>query len=100
MQKTVLNFFIKILNDDAATFDLIHAFNNELYLEKNTKCLVFTLPALHQFLNFDLRISYLEFRKIIYQSTLNTDLMPFGAKLVIHQSSNNVDSSLYRLLRI
>ncbi|VAX01835.1 hypothetical protein MNBD_GAMMA22-169 [hydrothermal vent metagenome] len=98
-QDIVLNFFVKIIKQDIETLNRINLLNTELYFDTETNYLVFSLPALHQFLNDQLQLSYLEFRKIIYQSSINTDLSQSAAKIEVHQSSYKVNTSLYVLSR-
>ena len=61
---------------------------------------VFSLPALHSFFDPDKSIEYRDFRKLLYDSTLNQELSAFDAEVALFKSTGKVDTSLYCLRHI
>lgn len=64
----------------------------------------FSLPALHAFVRGQLAaqdaLEYLQFRRQLFASDLNTRLRDLGAEIVIVDNHGNVDQSLYGLRRL
>ncbi len=100
MQKIVLQFFNRIIKADTDIIKSITVFQGELFLEQNNQVFIFSLPALHKILSHELQVSYLEFRQLLYQGTFNQVLKSYGAKIDIHQSHQNINNSLYKLVLI
>ncbi len=99
MQQLIIHFFSKVLERDEDTLNLISSFHGEVGFIENNTVLVFSLNGLYKLLCEDKVPSYSKFRKIIYNSTVNEVLQKLGAKLDIHQSSGDVDGSLYKLIK-
>ena len=94
---SVRDFFAAVLVRDAAALALIEAAGAELELREQG--FVFSLPALHAALDPGQILAYRDFRKLLYDSTLNQELSAFDAEVILLQSSGKVDSSLYCLRR-
>lgn len=62
----------------------------------------FTLPDLYWFLQRQnqqfKKITYINFRKLIYSSPINKTLKEFNVKVVISDNKGNVDKSLYSMI--
>lgn len=73
---------------------------NDIYIENNS--LIFSLLALYDFVNqsSEEKIPYQEFKRQLYQSTLNQDLKSHGAQIVVHHSTGKLETNLYRLERL
>ena len=91
----VRGFFGAVLVRDTAALALIEAGDPELQL--NEQGFVFSLPALHALLDPEQSLSYRDFRKLLYESTLNQELAEYDAEVALLRSSGKVDSSLYCL---
>jgi len=96
----LLNIFLSVLAKESAVVSRIGAFQGQLYIEQG--CLIFSLAALHEFLNqpCDEKNPYQEFQRQLYQSTLNQDLKAHGSQVVVHHSTGKVETNLYRLERL
>jgi len=62
----------------------------------------FTLPDLYAFLQqyddvFNL-VDYSRFRQLVFSSTINQDIKPYGAEIVITDNQGKVDKSGYTLV--
>jgi len=62
----------------------------------------FTLPDLYAFLQqyddvFNL-IDYSQFRQLVFSSTINQDIKPYGAEIIITDNQGKVDKSGYALV--
>jgi len=104
MQQLLIHFFSRILQADKELLDSISVFNGSMYFEQNSILLIFTLPALHQFLSQtneqEFICSYSHFRQQVYKSSLNSELGKLGAIVKIHQSKSSHDQTLYKLCMI
>jgi hypothetical protein len=96
----LLNLFLSVLAKESAVVSRIEDFQGQLYIEQG--CLIFSLSALHEFLNqsSEEKTTYQDFQRQLYQSTLNQDLKPHGAQVVVHHSTGKVETNLYRLERL
>ena len=94
---------------DAEILRAVEAFDGDLRVDDDA--LVFTLPALHQFVarcckeNSDRRVddgrdSYLGFRKALYGNPTNQTLRAWGACVVVECADKDHDLSTYKLLRV
>ena len=92
---SVRDFFAAVLAQDAAASALIEAGAPELELREQG--FVFSLPALHAALDPGETLAYRDFRKLLYESTLNQELTAFDAEVILLRSSGKVDSSQYCL---
>ncbi len=97
-QDHIRDFFSLVLAKNPAALDLINAAEEELQLVP--KGFVFSLPALHNLLDPDNSLAYRDFRKLLYDSTLNQELSAFDAEVTLFQSSGKSDTSLYCLRHI
>ena len=91
----VRDFFAAVLARDAAALQRIAA--SVEGLELRPQGFVFSLPALHAALDPGQSLAYREFRKLLYDSTLNQELSAFDAEVTLFQSSGKTDTSLYCL---
>ncbi len=96
---SLLIFFLSVLAKETTVVSRIEAFQGQLYIEQDA--LVFSLAALHEFLNqsSEEKIDYAEFQRQLYQSTLNQELKAHGGQVVVHHSTGKVETNLYRLER-
>jgi len=97
---SLLTFFLSVLAKELTVVSRIETFQGQLYIEQG--CLIFSLAALHEFLNqsCDEKIDYADFQRQLYQSTLNQDLKAHGGQVVVHHSTGKVETNLYRLERL
>ena len=91
----VRDFFAAVLARDAAALALIEAAGAELELREQG--FVFSLPALHAALDPGQSLAYRDFRRLLYDSTLNQELSAFDAEVTLFRSSGKTDTSLYCL---
>ncbi len=94
-QDYIRDFFSLVLARNAAALDLINAAEADLQLLPQG--FVFSLPALHALLDPGQSLVYRDFRKLLYDSTLNQELSAFDAEVTLFRSSGKIDSSLYCL---
>jgi len=94
-QDQIRDFFSLVLAKNATALDLINAAESDLQLLPQG--FVFSLPALHAILDPDHSLPYRDFRKLLYDSTLNQELSAFDAEVTLFRSSGNIDTSLYCL---
>ena len=100
MQQTIISFFRKVLQQDKKTLSLISDFQDEVFFEQDNTVLVFSIKGLHQLLDHEESLNYTEFRKQLYQSNLNEALQEVGGKVDLHQPTQKVDESLYKLIQV
>jgi hypothetical protein len=91
----IRDFFSLVLAKNAVALDLISQAESDLQLLPQG--FVFSLPALHAILDPDQCLPYGDFRKLLYDSTLNQELRAFDAEVVLFQPTGKVDTSLYCL---
>ena len=91
----VRDFFTAVLQRDADALQRIAAFGEGL--ELRSEGFVFSLPALHAAVDFEQTLAYRDFRKLLYDSTLNQELSAFDAEVTLFHSSGKSDTSLYCL---
>lgn len=94
-QEHIRDFFSLVLAKNPAALDLINATEEELQLLPQG--FVFSLPALHNMLDPEQSLQFRDFRKLLYDSTLNQELSAFDAEVTVFQSSGKTDTSLYCL---
>ncbi len=94
-QEHIRDFFSLVLAKNPAALDLINATEEELQLLPQG--FVFSLPALHNMLDPEQSLQFRDFRKLLYDSTLNQELSAFDAEVTVFQSSGKIDTSLYCL---
>ena len=97
-QDDIRDFFSLVLAKNAVALELISQAGSDLQLLPQG--FVFSLPALHAILDPDQCLPYGEFRKLLYDSTLNQELSAFDAEVTLFQPSGKVDTSLYCLRHI
>lgn len=100
MQETLVTFFVGVLKRDDGLVRRISTFDGDMRLEENNGKLLFTLGGLHQFLRDEVDVDYPEFQKMIYQGNINEELFTFGGRIEVHDSTGNVGSSWYKLIKI
>lgn len=101
---TPVGFFLgcceRLLRDDA---ELIALLRSQGFV-CGPSAWQFSLPALHAFVRGQLAaedaLEYLQFRRQLFASDLNTRLRALGAQVVILYNRGKVDTSLYRLCRL
>ena len=69
------------------------------FTDQGKSVLFFKLPALHTLLCAEYGPDYKEFRRIIYQGSINAQLQDMGAMIDIHQSTGKVEGNIYKLVR-
>lgn len=99
MYQLAFEFFSGFLANNVELEECVHG-QQDFFIEDDS--LIFSLPALHNFLNQSSKkkIPYQDFKRQLYQSTLNQDLKAYGAQIVVHHSTGKVETNLYRLERI
>ena len=89
------NMLNAIVNNEAGFCDLI------LAGEKHNKQCEFTLPQLFEcFSQLDgelAKLSYLEFRKALFNSPINKEMKKRGGEIIIRDNTGKVDESVYCL---
>jgi hypothetical protein len=94
-QDDIRDFFSLVLAKNAAALELINQADSDLQLLPQG--FVFSLPALHVMLDPEHSLPYRDFRKLLYDSTLNQELSAFEAEVTLFRSSGKIDTSLYCL---
>jgi hypothetical protein len=98
----------RALERDAEIANAVERFEGEVRFVDGE--LVFTLPHLYRFALHHLessghavnpiRCDYPAFRRMLYQSAVNTELRDFGARVVVERADDDHALSLYRLTRV
>ena len=91
----VFNFFINVINEDVDTLNKIVNKSGSIYLKGGK--LIFSIKGLSDFLDEEGSKSFNEFKKMLYSSYLNAELLEYGAKIEIYHSTSKVDTNLYCL---
>lgn len=94
-QDNIRDFFKLVLDRNAFALDLIVSAETDLQLLPQG--FIFSLPALHSLLDPEHSLPYRDFRKLLYDSSLNQELSAFDAEVTLFRSSGKIDSSLYCL---
>ena len=94
----IRDFFAQVLAGDVSVLAMIDDCTENLQLLPQG--FVFSLPALHAFFDPGKSVDYRDFRKLLYDSTLNQELSAFDAEVTLFQPSGKVDTSLYCLRHI
>ncbi len=84
----------RLVGRDRALANIVNA-NDDVHLNDNT--LVFTFRGLYQLVGNADAMTYIEFRATLYQGSLNQELGKLGYKVVIAESTGNIDTSWYQL---
>ena len=100
MLDRVLTFFCQFLTNDAAALECIEAGRGKVFIATETDSLVFALNDLHELLDDARELEYPAFRKLLYQSSINQQLLKYQGRIELLQSSGKVDSNVYHLCRI
>ncbi|MFT6265227.1 MAG: hypothetical protein ACJAWS_001375 [Oleiphilaceae bacterium] len=95
--ETLLAFFHKVLNQDAATIEKIAHFKGDLFIDQERESLIFSLPSLHALLFDKQGLSFPEFKKALYQGKFNQALKTIGGVVSVYQSNGKITDSLYQL---
>ena len=98
-QQTLIKFFTLILDQDENVLRRISKFEGDMYIDQESSMLVFKLSALHQFFRCEIKLDYAEFLKIIYQGSINEELLALGGRVEVHHSSGKIHDSYYRLVK-
>ena len=99
MQQALLNFFVLVLQHDEKVLKRLSAFEGDMRFDHDANILVFKLSGLHQFFLDEINLDYHEFQKMIYQGNINEELQALGGRIEVHQSTGNINDSLYRLVK-
>lgn len=105
-QHLVHEVFVRALARDPDLVAAVEHFDGEVNFSSGS--LVFTLPHLHRFTLSHLEASghgpltaaqcdYKAFRRMLYQSAVNTELRQLGAMVVVEHADDDHALSLYRL---
>jgi len=97
MQSKIHIFFSEVLNEVPELLVRINESSMGIYFEKGR--LVFDLTSLYEFIFSSDELSFMEFKKLLYGSELNKQLMAEGGKVVLTDNRGNVNKSLYGLER-
>ena len=99
MQQTLIEFFMQVLKEDEKVLQRLSVFEGDMAFDKKSSTLIFKLSGLHQFFSEEVNLDYPEFQKLIYQGNINEELLASGGKIEVHQSTGNINDSLYRLVK-
>jgi hypothetical protein len=91
-------FFLAWVAGEPSASQLVRDFRGDV--EVRDKALLFTLPAIFDLLQLGAQGSYLAFRRALYQSDLNTQLLSKAYRIDIARQHSHVDRTLYRLAPI
>jgi hypothetical protein len=95
--ETLLTFFQKFLNQDTETIVKITHFKEDLFIDRETGALVFSLNSLYELL-FDPQIlPFSEFKKTLYQGQFNQALQALGGEVSVYQSYGKIADNLYQV---
>jgi hypothetical protein len=108
-QHLIRAIFERALERDAKLVGAVGRFEGDVRFVDGE--LVFTLPHLYRFALQDFEASghagvdasqcdYVAFRRMLYQSAVNTELRGFGARVVVERADDDHALSLYRLTRL
>lgn len=95
MYDKLINFMIKVVEKEDEIHMLIQGSGNQVEIRDNR--FIFTLKGLYQTLLENGDGSYHEFRRMLYSSRLNSDLLEKGFKVELFSSTQKVDTSWYQL---
>jgi hypothetical protein len=84
-----------LVGQDTALADIITCNNDDIRFVDNT--LIFTISGLYHLISDTRDMTYIEFRTTLYQGNLNQELGKLGYKVVISDSTGNIDTSWYQL---
>jgi len=98
LHQSLLLLFRQVLAQQTEVLERINSFNGDLFIDHTTGVFIFSLPALHQFLNDQHSLSFTEFKHTLYQGEFNRSLQVFGGKIAIYRSTGKVEGNLYQLL--
>ena len=93
----VRDFFSLVLAQDADT--LLRVAETDAEVEIQRTGLVFSLSGLYTLLDPEQNLPYRDFRKLLYDSTLNEELSAFDAEITVFRSTGKTATSLYCLKR-
>ncbi|NRB38441.1 MAG: hypothetical protein HRU20_08220 [Pseudomonadales bacterium] len=94
----ILTFFKNIIAEDAMCLAAVDQAGADMFMQEGS--LIFSIAALHQLLIDTSVMSYGQFRKALYASTLNADLLHYGYSISVFSSAGHVDQSYYQLVKI
>jgi len=97
MQRKIHVFFSGVLEEVPELEGRINESSLNIYFRKD--CLVFDLTSLYEFIFSSDELSFIEFKKLLYASELNKQLMAEGGKIVLIDNKGNINKSLYGLSR-
>jgi len=97
MQSKIHGFFSEVLKEAPEVVARINESSMNIYFKKG--CLVFDLTSLYKFIFSSDELSFIEFKKLLYASELNKQLMAEGGKVVLIDNKGNINKSLYGLNR-
>ncbi len=97
----LVDLFCRVLLRNPSTIEMIEGYEGELcLLNDERKLCVFSLAGIYDFLNLSETMEFSEFRKCLYNSSVNQILAGYGGKVEIHKSTGKVESNLYALISV
>lgn len=97
LSEKLLQFFLNVARRDNHIMKTLHqsGFKIDSYRWH------FLLPELYDYLKKQeksfLKVSYVEFRKKIFNLPINQEILPYGATIITHKNLNNTDQSHYAM---
>lgn len=95
MYSDVLAFFIDVIETKSKTLEAVRQSSHTIYFKDEQ--LIFSLKGLYLFLNGAEKMTFLEFKKMLYSSRLNQQLKTHLGQVKVYHSTAKIDSSLYSL---
>ena len=100
VEQAFIDFFERVATKDPV---LLETLNQESSFGFKHGCWTFTLPALHLFLQRHqsatfTALKYKQFRKLVFNSSINQAIKLHGAEIIIACNRGKVDESEYALV--
>ena len=98
-KQLLLSVFEQLARKDMAAMDVVAI---ESCFSIETDRWLFTLPRLFEFLQYQdpgfTRITYTEFRRLIFNCPINESIRSHGAEIIIIDNQHKVDQSTYAMV--
>ena len=99
IEQDLISFFEQVAQKDE---HLLKKLKQEKFFSIKNESWTFTLPDLYIFLQHQgdtfRNVSYIQFRKLIFNSPINRGIKLYGAEITIGNNKTKVDNSMYTLI--
>ena len=98
-QQTIDSLFNLVAQKDKNQLEIL---KRDGFFTLDDTCWCFTLPQLYLFFQKDhevfLHVDYTQFRRLIFNSSINKNIKTHGAEIIIRDNQRKADDSLYALI--